>query len=265
MDLIHAVILAFVQGFTEFLPISSSGHLILFPKLLGWEDQGLAFDVAVHLGTLAAVVIYFRHELVVMARDWLASLGGGERTAEARLAWGVIWGTMPVVIAGGLLAGPIEELLRSPRVVAATTAGFGILLWLADRRGRRARDEYSLSWADAILIGLAQVVALVPGTSRSGITMTAGLLLGLTREAAARFSFLLAIPVILAASVLELSVLLRQPGDPDWTALGVGVAVSGVVAYLTIRGFLALLERLGMAPFAVYRVLLGAALFWIYS
>jgi undecaprenyl-diphosphatase len=264
MDLIHAVILAFLQGFTEFLPISSSGHLVLVPKLLGWPDQGLAFDVAVHLGTLTAVLAYFRRELVPMGRAWFASLGGAARNREARLAWWVIWGTVPVVVAGGLLAGPVEASLRSPLVIGATTAGFGVVLWLADARGARTRDEYSLSWADALLIGLAQAVALVPGTSRSGITMTAALLLGLDRQAAARFSFLLSIPVILAASVLELSALLRMPGPPDWAALAVGTAVSGVVAYLTIRGFLALLGRIGMAPFAIYRLLLGAVIFWIF-
>ncbi|MEJ2522868.1 MAG: undecaprenyl-diphosphate phosphatase [Gammaproteobacteria bacterium] len=264
MDTVQAVILAFLQGFTEFLPISSSGHLILVPQFLGWADQGLAFDVAVHLGTLAAVLAYFRRDLVVMGRDWFASLAGGESTPDSRLAWRVILGTVPVVVAGGLLAGPVEESLRSPLVVGAATAGFGVLLWLADRRGARVRDEHSLSWTDALIVGLAQVLALIPGTSRSGITMTAGLMLGLRREAAARFSFLLAIPVILAAATLELAVLMRTPGPQDWNALAVGTAVSAVVAYVTIRGFLALLNRMGMAPFAVYRVLLGALIFWVY-
>ncbi len=264
MDAVQAVILAFLQGFTEFLPISSSGHLILVPQLLGWADQGLAFDVAVHLGTLAAVLAYFRRDLLVMTREWFASLRGGPAGPDARLAWRVILGTVPVVIAGALLAGPVEATLRSPLVVAAATAGFGVLLWLADRRGARVRDEHSLSWTDALVIGLAQVLALIPGTSRSGITMTAGLMLGLRREAAARFSFLLAIPVILAAATLELTVLLRTPGPRDWTALGLGTVVSAVVAYVTIRGFLALLNRIGMAPFAIYRVLLGAVILWVY-
>ena len=265
MDLVQAVILAFVQGLTEFLPISSSGHLVLVPKFLGWPDQGLAFDVAVHLGTLAAVLAYFRRDLVPMGRDWLASLGGRPRTPEARLAWWVIWGTVPVVAIGGLAADAIEAGLRSPQVIAVTTAGFGVLLWLADARGARARDEYSLGWADALLIGLAQATALVPGVSRSGITMTAALLLGLDRQAAARFSFLLSIPVIVAAGVLETSVLLGRDEPVDWTLLAVGTVVSGVVAYLTIRAFLALLGRIGMAPFAVYRLLLGALIFWAFA
>ncbi len=258
MDLLHAVILAVVQGFTEFLPISSSGHLVLLPGFLDWEDQGLAFDVAVHLGTLAAVVWYFRHELVAMTRAWLTSVRGGYGGQDARLAWAIIWGTVPVVLAGAFLAGPAIDSLRAPLLVAATTGGFGLLLWLADRRGAKTRDEYSLRWSDVMLIGLVQALALIPGTSRSGITMTAGLLLGLSREAAARFSFLLAIPVILAASVYELWDLLSSPAPDDWLALGVGAAVSAVVAYVTIRWFLAFLGRMGMAPFAVYRLLLAA-------
>jgi undecaprenyl-diphosphatase len=257
MDLLHAVFLAVVQGFTEFLPISSSGHLVLLPRFLDWEDQGLAFDVAVHLGTLAAVVWYFRRDLVVMTRAWLTSVRGGGGGPDARLAWAVIWGTVPVVLAGVFLAGPAIDSLRSPMLVAATTAGFGILLWLADLRGAKTRDEYSLQWSDVMLIGLVQALALIPGTSRSGVTMTAGLLLGLTREASARFSFLLAIPVILAAAVYELWGLVQSPAPDDWTALGVGTVVSALVAYATIRWFLAFLGRMGMAPFAIYRLVLA--------
>lgn len=260
MDLLQAVFLAILQGFTEFLPISSSGHLVLAPKLLDWRDQGLAFDVAVHLGTLVAVVTYFRHELIVMTVDWLKSVTGGPKTAESRMAWAVIWGTVPVAIAGFLISGPVEEYLRDPLLVASTTAGFGVLLWLADVRGRRVRDEHSLGWSDVVLIGFAQVLALVPGTSRSGITMTAGLLLGLTRAAAARFSFLLAVPVILAASLFETIKLVKQPEPADWGALAVGTSVAAIVAYLTIGWFLRVLESVGMWPFALYRVLLAVVL-----
>jgi undecaprenyl-diphosphatase len=260
MDLLHAVFLALLQGFTEFLPISSSGHLVLAPSLLDWPDQGLAFDVAVHLGTLLAVVAYFRRELYVMAQDWLKSIAGGPATGESRLAWAIIWGTVPVAIAGFLVSGPVEAYLRDPMLVASTTAGFGLLLWLADARGRRQRNEHSLAWSDVMLIGLAQVLALVPGTSRSGITMTAGLLLGLTREASARFSFLLAVPVILAAALLETVKLLRAPQPADWTALAVGTVTAAVVAYLTIGWFLRVLGKVGMWPFAVYRLLLAVAI-----
>ncbi len=265
MDLLHAVWLAVLQGFTEFLPISSSGHLVLVPRFLGWPDQGLAFDVAVHLGTLIAVVGYFRHELLNMARAWFRSVAGGPGTPDSRLAWAVIWGTVPVAIAGFLLADTVEAEMRSPLLVASTTAGFGVLLWLADARGRRNRDEFSLGWSDVMLIGLVQVLALVPGTSRSGITMTAGLLLGLSREASARFSFLLAVPVILAAASLETARLLRTPQSADWVAMGVGTAVSALVAYLTIRYFLRFLGRIGMLPFAIYRVLIALLILYAFG
>ncbi|MGB5622379.1 MAG: undecaprenyl-diphosphate phosphatase [Gammaproteobacteria bacterium] len=265
MDLIHAVWLAVLQGFTEFLPISSSGHLVLVPRFLGWPDQGLAFDVAVHLGTLTAVVIYFRRELLSMTRAWFKAVAGGPSTADSRLAWAVIWGTAPVAIIGFLLADMAETAMRSPLLVASTTAGFGVLLWLADVRGRRNRNEYSLGWSDVLIVGLSQALALVPGTSRSGITMTAGLLLGLDREAAARFSFLLAVPVILAASALETFRLLQAPVSPDWLAMGVGMLVSAVVAFLTIRYFLRFLGRIGMWPFAVYRLLVAALIVYAFG
>jgi undecaprenyl-diphosphatase len=260
MDLLHAVLLAILQGFTEFLPISSSGHLILAPRFLDWPDQGLAFDVAVHLGTLLAVVAYFRSELTSMAGAWFRNVVGEEASPDSRMAWAVIWGTVPVAIAGFFVAGPVESYLRSPMLVASTTAGFGLLLWLADARGSRRRDEYSLTWSDVMIIGLIQVLALVPGTSRSGITMTAGLLLGLTREASARFSFLLAIPVILAAALLETVRLIERPEPAHWDALAVGTLVSAAVAYLTIRWFLTFLGRMGMLPFAIYRALLAVAI-----
>lgn len=265
MDLLHVLVLAIVQGLTEFLPISSSAHLILVPVLLGWPDQGLPFDVAVHLGTLGAVVFYFRHELWPMARDALGTLRGGARTRESDLAWWVVIGTLPAVIAGGLFGGYIGDALRSPLVIAASTAVFGILLWIADARGARDREEEHIGWRDALVVGLAQAIALIPGTSRSGITITAALFLGLKRQAAARFSFLLSIPIILAATCYELLKLYREPEPAQWNALIIGALAAGVVAYLAIRGFIALLGRMGMAPFAIYRLFLAAVLFWIYA
>ncbi len=260
MDWLQIVVLALVQGITEFLPVSSSAHLILVPVLTGWPDQGLAFDVAVHLGTLAAVVAYFRHTLGRVARDWLASLHQRRAVGESGLAWAVIVGTVPAVIFGGLFKDFIEENLRGPLVIAATTIVFGLLLGWADVHGRRARSEYSLTLRDVLLIGLAQALALIPGTSRSGITITAGLMLGLTRDAAARFSFLLSIPIILAAGTLKARDLIASPAAVDWAALGAGTVLSGVSAYLCIHYFLKLLDRLGMMPFVVYRLLLGALL-----
>ncbi len=268
MDLIQIIVLAIVQGLSEFLPISSSAHLILFPRLAGWEDQGLAFDVAVHLGTLLAVVWYFREEVFGMTRDWFASLARRRRVGDSRLAWAVILGTIPVGIAGLLFKDFIEVELRSPLVIAWTTIGFGLLLWWSDRVGRgtpQPRDEHSLSWKDILLIGCAQALALIPGTSRSGITMTAGLLLGLSRSGAARFSFLLSIPVILLASGLSTRDLIEGSVPVDWTAMALGVVLSAVSAYLCIHIFLKLLERVGMLPFVIYRLILGVVLLVLFA
>ncbi len=261
MALWHIIALAVLQGLTEFLPISSSAHLILVPKLTGWQDQGLAFDVAVHVGTLLAVILYFRQELIAMSRDWIGSLRGRRQTAESRLAWGVLLGTIPVGLFGLLGKDFIEGELRSTTVIATTTIVFGLLLWWADSRHHRQRDEYQLSLRDIIIIGIAQAIALIPGTSRSGITITAGLLLGLTREAAARFSFLLSIPVIVLAGGLETIKLIADPNPMAWQELILGAAISGITAYLCIHFFLRLLRHAGMLPFVIYRLFLGAILF----
>jgi undecaprenyl-diphosphatase len=264
MDMMHVVWLALLQGLTEFLPISSSAHLILLPRLMDWSDQGLAFDVAVHLGTLSAVLLYFRHDLIVMTRDWFGSLVTRQLTADARLAWAVIWGTVPAGVAGLLLSDIAEAHFRSPLLIAATTILFGILLWWADHRRKEARDEHSLGWRDVLLVGVAQALALIPGTSRSGITITAGLLVGLSRQAAARYSFLLSIPIIMAAGLLETNKLINQALPVDWSALIVGTIVAGISAYIVIHYFLMLINRITMLPFAVYRLLLGFALIFLY-
>lgn len=264
MDLIQITVLSLVQGLTEFLPISSSAHLILVPVLTGWQDQGLAFDVAVHVGTLIAVVYYFRNEIGCMFVDWTGSLTGKGMTANSRLAWAVILGTIPAALSGLFFKDFIEENLRSPLVIASTTILFGLLLWASDTWGRRQRNENQLGWVDVLLIGIAQALALIPGTSRSGATMTAALALGLTRKAAARFSFLLSIPIIsLAGGYLTLQ--LFQSADPvDWAALLIGVALSAISAYLCIHFFLKLLDRIGMLPFVIYRIVLGIILFLIF-
>ena len=268
MELSQIVWLALVQGLTEFLPVSSSAHLILVPQLLGWEDQGLAFDVAVHLGTLAAVLAYFRDDVVTLFLAWSRSLVGGPDgrivTPEARLAWGVILGTIPAGLVGLAFKGVIEVHLRSPLVIAATTILFGLVLWYADRRARLARDELSLGWGDFLVIGCAQALALVPGTSRSGITITAGLLLGLSREAAARYSFLLSIPIIVLSGLGVTKDLLESTAAVDWTALGLGTLIAAAAAYACIRLFLAFINRIGMGPFVLYRLALGALLFWVF-
>jgi undecaprenyl-diphosphatase len=263
MDNLHAVWLALLQGLTEFLPISSSAHLILVPKLLGWTDQGLAFDVAVHVGTLLAVVIYFRSDVMRLLHAWWRSVMRREQTADARLAWLLLLGTLPVAVAGLLLHDIVEAQLRSPHVIALATIGFGILLWIADLRGRQTRTEREMGVVDVLWIGFAQALALIPGTSRSGITMTAGLALGLTRTAAARFSFLLSIPVILMAGGYEARELVHQAGSVPWGAILLGTVVAAISAWLSILLFLRLIERVGMLPFVIYRLLLGCLLLWL--
>lgn len=265
MELLQITVLALVQGLTEFLPISSSGHLVLVPAFLGWEDQGLAFDVAVHVGTLIAVVIYFRRDILAMIGPWARTLAGGPLKGDARLAWGVILGTVPAGLAGLLFMDAIEQYLRSPQVIAGATAGFGILLWLADRFGPKRRGEYALRWIDVLVIGAAQALALIPGTSRSGITITAGLLVGLSREGAARFSFLLAIPLITLAGGVKSVDLLSGEAPVDWGVLGLGMVLSALAAYACIHTFLKFVERVGMLPFALYRLALGVLIFAVFG
>lgn len=268
MSFVEILVLSIVQGLTEFLPISSAAHLILAPIITGWDDQGLAFDLAIHVGSLIAVVVYFRQALWRVARDWLQALVSRQQSADSRLGWAVLFGTIPVGLAGLLLKDLVETTLRTPEigalVMAASLIGFGLLLGLADWRQHGQRSEYELRWIDVLVIGCAQALALIPGTSRSGITMTAALFLGLSREAAARFSFLLSIPVILLAGGLITLDLLRGSEPIAWGAMGLGVVLSGVSAYLCIHYFLLFIKRIGMQPFVVYRVLLGAVLLWAF-
>lgn len=266
MTLFEIVILALIQGLTEFLPISSSAHLILPAELLGWRNQGLAFDVAVHVGSLLAVVIYFRKEVWAMSTAFIGHGWRKQQTQDSRLAWLVILGTIPAVIAGLLFKDVIATHARSAEVIAVTTIVFGLLLWFADARAKQTRKLESLTVKQAIVIGLAQMTALIPGTSRSGITMTAGLMLGLDRESCARFSFLLSIPTILGAGLFAVKDLLEEQAAVDWSALLYGVGFSFVSAYLCIFLFLSWISRIGMLPFVIYRLLLGAVLiafiFW---
>ncbi len=265
MDCVHAFWLALIQGLTEFLPISSSAHLILVPVFLGWEDQGLVFDVAVHVGTLLAVVIHFRRDLAWILRDWFKSFTARQEVTQgAVLGWGVIIGTLPVGVAGWLAKDWVETLLRSPLVIAAATIVFGGLLWLAQMLSSQRRSLDRLTLGDALIIGLFQAVALIPGTSRSGITLTGGLLLGLDRTASARFSFLLSIPVIFLAGALEAMELVESAESADWYALGLGIAASGLSAYGCIGWFLRFLERAGIVPFVLYRLVLGAVLIYVF-
>ena len=264
MDTLQILLLALIQGLTEFLPISSSAHLILAPRFFGYDDQGLAFDVAVHVGSLLAVVFYFRAELLLMIRDFFSSLfSGGERTKHSQLAWMIILSTVPIVIVGKLFVSLVESDLRSVLVIATTTLFFGLMLYWFDKKGSQVRDEFSINWKDALIIGIFQTLAIIPGTSRSGITMTAGMMLGLTREAASRFSFLLSIPTILMSGILVTLDLVNQPDAVDWESMLLGAVLSFIAAYLCIKLFLRFIQAMGMTPFVIYRLLLGALLLYI--
>ena len=260
MDSLQIVILAIVQGLTEFLPISSSAHLVLLPQILQWPGHELVFDVAVHIGSLIAVLYYFRTEVRRMLKAWLRSLVGGEADQDSLLAWWVIIGTLPAVLVGYMLQGQIEVNLRSPWIVALASIGFGLVLWMADVGSRRTRTEFELDLKDVLIIGCFQVLSLIPGTSRSGITITLGLMLGLTRQAAARFSFLLAMPIIFASGVLQSVRMVTEVHPIGWLDLLLGVVISALSAALCIHFFLRLIDRVGMLPFVIYRVLLGVVI-----
>lgn len=264
MDFLHIVVLAVIQGLTEFLPISSSAHLILVPVIFNWPDQGLAFDVAVHVGSLFAVIIYFRKEIQRMSKDWASSIFERKLVGESGLAWAVLLGTIPAGLGGLIFNHAIEENLRSPFVIALATTGFALLLWYADAKGQQNRSEHSIKIKDIVIIGMMQAIALIPGTSRSGITITAGLLVGLSRDAAARFSFLLSIPLILASGGLKTKELIESTTRVDWHAIILGTVLSAISAYLCIHLFLKLINRIGMMPFIIYRLLLGILLLFLF-
>ncbi|MBP6103459.1 MAG: undecaprenyl-diphosphate phosphatase [Gammaproteobacteria bacterium] len=269
LENLQICVLAIVQGLTEFLPVSSSAHLILMPKLFGWVDQGLAFDIAVHVGTLFAVLLYFRQDLLSLCKHGVGVLIGQpmntKAKTESKIAWSIVLATIPVGLCGLAFKGLIETHLRSPLVIAYSTLGFGLLLWVADRLGAKQRTFKRFRWGDAVAIGLGQALALIPGTSRSGVTLTVGLMLGLTPEFAARFSFLLSIPVIVLAAGLEVINLYKQGGLIDWQPLMIGACIAGLSGYACIHYFLKLLNRVGLFPFVCYRLCLGTALLYCYG
>ena len=261
MTLPAAVLLGIIQGLTEFLPVSSSAHLILARFFFGWEtppEVGLAFDVALHIGTLAAILAYFYADLVNMARS-LPALFSSVPDDSSRLMRLIVVGTIPIVIAGVLFSDVVEQHLRTPLVAAAALAVGAVAMMIAERVGIRERNEAGLRWTDALMIGCAQAAALVPGMSRSGTTIAVGMLLGMRRDAAARFTFLLAIPATLAAAGKE-SLELRHLGlsGDTVTLFVIGILVSGVVGYLTIKYFLRFLAGHRLDVFAYYRLILAA-------
>jgi undecaprenyl-diphosphatase len=260
---IHIVVLAVVQGLTEILPISSSGHLVLVPNVMEWTDQGLVFDVAVHFGTLVAVCLYFRDDVARLVQGGLQVATGHLASPESRLALAIGVGTVPAAVAGLLFAGWISTHLRDPLVVVATLSGYGVLLALADRLGRQEREMRDVRLTDALVIGTAQALALVPGTSRSGVTITAGMFLGLKRQEAARFSFLLSAPVILLATVYEVAMIFVEGEAVIVGTLAAGALISCLVAYLTIGFFMRFVNAIGLIPFAVYRLILAAVILFV--
>jgi len=254
VTILQALLLGLLQGATEFIPISSSGHLVLVPWLLGWPEPGLAFDTMVHWGTLLAVGGYFWRDLALLARAWLR--GWRARSwpdPQGRLAWLILLGTLPAVALGLLFEEWFEALFSAPAAVAGFLLVTGVLLMVGERLGRRERGEEELGWQDALLIGLGQAAAIAPGISRSGATMAAGLFKGLRREAAARFTFLLATPVILGAGLLQLAKLaLSGQGEGQWLTLALGFATAAASGYLCIRFLLGYLRRRSLYPFALY-------------
>ena len=262
MSWLQTIVLAIVQGLTEFLPISSSGHLVLVPAIFGWTDQGLIFDVAVHLGSLAAVCVYFRKDLAGLVAGGVRLLAGSGESPESRMALYIMIGTIPAAITGLLFAGWIEANLRNPVVIVFTLSGYGVLMALADRLGRQQRIFATARLKDAIIIGIAQALALVPGTSRSGVTISAAMMLGFQRQDAARFSFLLSAPVIMLAAAFESSMLFVEETQFAWTQLAIGVTISAVVAYLSIDFFMRFVNVIGLLPFAIYRLVLAGVVLY---
>lgn len=277
MPITHIVVLALIQGITEFLPVSSSAHLIFPSQLLGWEDQGIAFDVAVHLGTLLAVVIYYISDLYEITIHTIKSMITRKQTPQSRVGWFIVIGTIPAAVAGLLLEEFVSTAGRSIHIIAYTTIGFGLLLGLASYVNRkmnwhtkanlhnnRPDSLRKLNLAQTLVIGFSQALALIPGTSRSGITMTAGLFLGMRPEAAARFSFLLSIPIILASALLEGIKLVTSdvPGVANPVEMLVGGIIAFITALIVIALFMRFISKSGMAVFVIYRILLGFGLLY---
>ncbi len=272
MSPLQAVVLGLVQGLTEFIPISSSAHLIIVPWLLGWPDPGLTFDVALHLGTLAALLAYFWGDWVSLLAGLLESLAGRGRARHQSqsLLWFILVGSVPGGIAGVLGDKYIERFFHQPSsphqatpmlAIAGLMAALGLALWVGERHARHRRLLADLTWKDAVLIGLAQALALLPGVSRSGSTITAGLLLGLRREAAARFSFLLATPIVAGAGLKKLLDVIRDSSSaPPGLATAVGFLVAAASGYLCIKYLLLYLQRRTTYIFVFYRLALGAFL-----
>jgi undecaprenyl-diphosphatase len=265
MPLYQAIVLGLVQGVTEFLPISSTAHLILIPWLLGWRDPGLRFDVALHLGTFLAVAAYFRAELGRVFSRGIALFfrPAPSRDPDQKLALLLILGTIPAAVAGVLFEKEVEGALRSPAVVGFALLGVAFVLAAVDRASLGTRGIRGAGYGDAIAIGIAQAAALIPGVSRSGATIAMGLGVGLTREAAARFSFLLGVPTIAGGCIFKLKDLAHARGAVDWTSFLVGVFASAATGYLAIHWLLSYVRRSSFCAFVFYRIALGAIVLFL--
>ena len=260
MNVIHAVVLGALQGFAEVLPISSSAHLILVPWLLKWPESGLTFDVALHLGTFLALALYFRRDILEMALGAIDAMANRSLDTPARrLPFLIMAATVPAAVAGKLFEHQMEAVFRSnPLLIASVLIVFGIILGIADIAGRKRLALDEIKPASALTIGLFQCLALIPGVSRSGITITTGLLLGFTRESAARFSFLLSLPIVAGAALLK-SIHLFKHGIPagEGQPMLVGILVSAITGYLSVAFLLRFVQKRSVTPFVWYRVIAG--------
>jgi undecaprenyl-diphosphatase len=257
------IVLAVVQGLTEFLPVSSSGHLVLVPSIFGWTDQGLAFDVAVHFGSLIAVCVFFRFDIAGLSRGLHSIIVGNDNNDESRMVVYLGVGTIAVAVAGLLFVDWIAANLRDPIVVATTLTGYGILMAVADRISPSERNIADIRIGDALIIGFAQALALIPGTSRSGVTITAARFLGIARQDAARFSFLLSAPAILLATIYETGILVTGDIQVPWHDLALAALISAIVAYISIEFFMRVVSTVGLLPFAIYRILLASVILYV--
>ncbi|MBC8044943.1 MAG: undecaprenyl-diphosphate phosphatase [Rhizobacter sp.] len=274
MTLVQAILLGIIQGLTEFLPISSTAHIRIIPALLGWPDPGAAFTAVIQIGTLAAVLIYFSRDILRIVLATLKGITNGKffETPDARMGWMIIIGTIPIVVLGLLFKKQITGSLRSLYVVSAAMIGLAVLLviaeWATKQRAlvnAKQKTLAELGWLDAIAVGFAQCVALIPGASRSGVTITGGLFLGMTRETAARFSFLLSLPSVFAAGVFELYSERQELASAGFANLAVATLVSGIVGYLSIDWLLKYLRTRTTYAFIIYRFIVGIALLVLLS
>ena len=260
MGWLEALVLGVVQGLTEFLPISSSAHQSIVGQFFGGEDVGSAFTAITQLGTETAVILYFRRDICLIIRSWVGSLTGSvpRDNPEARMGWLVIIGSVPIVVLGLLFQDSIDTVFRNLWITVAMLAGFGIVIGIADRLARNVRPLESLSWRHGVLFGLAQSLALIPGVSRSGATIAAGLALGYQRVAAAKYAFLLAIPAVVGSGFFKLADITNDPIEPAWGPIALATVVSFVIGYAVIAWLLRYISTHDFLPFVVYRIALAA-------